>query len=153
MAARWLIVMSLPFWLVFEILPTKLPHYVLPAYPALAVLSAWGVLEWGKTGRIFTYSGAGFAVFGGAIIGAVLVYIRRRARGSARPRHFYVYTYFCGPARRPHPRLTGPGCPRPHPPDRRRSDLAGGRAAGMIAPATDLFPRRAMPPSSSMRPG
>lgn len=28
----------LPFWIVIEIMPTKLPHYLLPAYPALAVL-------------------------------------------------------------------------------------------------------------------
>lgn len=30
----WLI----PAWLVFELVPTKLPHYVLPLYPALALL-------------------------------------------------------------------------------------------------------------------
>ncbi len=32
--AAWVI----PSWLVFEITPTKLPHYVLPLYPALAVM-------------------------------------------------------------------------------------------------------------------
>ncbi|MEM7498772.1 MAG: glycosyltransferase family 39 protein [Pseudomonadota bacterium] len=31
----------LPFWLVLELVPTKLPHYVLPLYPALAALVAW----------------------------------------------------------------------------------------------------------------
>ncbi|MEL6767456.1 MAG: glycosyltransferase family 39 protein [Pseudomonadota bacterium] len=31
----------LPFWLVLELVPTKLPHYVLPLYPALAGLIAW----------------------------------------------------------------------------------------------------------------
>ncbi|CAM5766923.1 glycosyl transferase [Labrys miyagiensis] len=30
----WLV----PFWLVFEFFPTKLPHYVLPVYPAIAIL-------------------------------------------------------------------------------------------------------------------
>ena len=30
----------LPAWLVFEAAPTKLPHYVLPMYPALAILAA-----------------------------------------------------------------------------------------------------------------
>lgn len=34
--AAWII----PNWLVFEIVPTKLPHYVLPVYPALAILVA-----------------------------------------------------------------------------------------------------------------
>ena len=31
-------------WLIFEIVPTKLPHYVLPAYPALAMLAAMWAL-------------------------------------------------------------------------------------------------------------
>lgn len=30
-----------PFWLVFELIPTKLPHYVLPAYPALLLAGGW----------------------------------------------------------------------------------------------------------------
>lgn len=32
-----------PSWLVFEAVPTKLPHYVLPLYPALAILVAAAV--------------------------------------------------------------------------------------------------------------
>ncbi len=32
-----------PFWLVTELIPTKLPHYVLPAYPALLLMMAWAV--------------------------------------------------------------------------------------------------------------
>jgi len=32
-----------PVWLVFELTATKLIHYVLPAYPALAILTAWGL--------------------------------------------------------------------------------------------------------------
>ncbi|MDW6026220.1 glycosyltransferase family 39 protein [Mesorhizobium sp. BAC0120] len=31
----------LPWWIVCELMPTKLPHYVLPAYPALLLLMAW----------------------------------------------------------------------------------------------------------------
>ncbi len=31
----------LPFWLFFELIPTKLPHYVLPAYPAILLLGGW----------------------------------------------------------------------------------------------------------------
>jgi 4-amino-4-deoxy-L-arabinose transferase-like glycosyltransferase len=34
-----------PFWLVFEFIPTKLPHYVLPAYPGLALLAGWSVTQ------------------------------------------------------------------------------------------------------------
>jgi len=35
----WLV----PAWIFFELVPTKLPHYVLPTYPALALLTAWAV--------------------------------------------------------------------------------------------------------------
>ncbi|MBW8637365.1 glycosyltransferase family 39 protein [Hoeflea sp. WL0058] len=31
----------LPFFVVFEIIPTKLPHYMLPAYPAILLMGAW----------------------------------------------------------------------------------------------------------------
>ncbi|MDF2370517.1 MAG: glycosyltransferase family 39 protein [Rhizobiaceae bacterium] len=31
----------IPLWLFFEIVPTKLPHYVLPAYPAILLLGGW----------------------------------------------------------------------------------------------------------------
>ena len=39
-ATRFLLVWAGASWLMFEIVPTKLPHYVLPAYPALAMLAA-----------------------------------------------------------------------------------------------------------------
>jgi 4-amino-4-deoxy-L-arabinose transferase-like glycosyltransferase len=37
--ARFLIAWAVPFWLVLELVPTKLPHYLLPAYPALALMA------------------------------------------------------------------------------------------------------------------
>ncbi len=40
-----------PAWIVFEAVPTKLPHYVLPLYPALALLSARTLLELQQTPR------------------------------------------------------------------------------------------------------
>jgi 4-amino-4-deoxy-L-arabinose transferase-like glycosyltransferase len=39
-AIRFLLAWAGACWLMYEALPTKLPHYVLPAYPALAILSA-----------------------------------------------------------------------------------------------------------------
>lgn len=39
-AIRFLLAWIIPVWLVFELTFTKLPHYVLPAYPALALLAA-----------------------------------------------------------------------------------------------------------------
>jgi 4-amino-4-deoxy-L-arabinose transferase-like glycosyltransferase len=35
----FLLAWIVPFWLVLEAVPTKLPHYVLPLYPALAILA------------------------------------------------------------------------------------------------------------------
>ena len=39
-ATRFLIAWAVPAWLVFEAVPTKLPHYTLPLYPALFLLAA-----------------------------------------------------------------------------------------------------------------
>jgi 4-amino-4-deoxy-L-arabinose transferase-like glycosyltransferase len=35
----FLLAWIIPFWLILEAVPTKLPHYVLPVYPALAILT------------------------------------------------------------------------------------------------------------------
>ena len=37
-SVAFLLAWILPFWIMFETVPTKLPHYVLPAYPAIAIL-------------------------------------------------------------------------------------------------------------------
>jgi 4-amino-4-deoxy-L-arabinose transferase-like glycosyltransferase len=39
-AERFCLAWLVPAWLVFELVPTKLPHYVLPLYPALALITA-----------------------------------------------------------------------------------------------------------------
>jgi 4-amino-4-deoxy-L-arabinose transferase-like glycosyltransferase len=38
--ARFLLAWIIPSWVVFELVMTKLPHYVLPTYPAIAILIA-----------------------------------------------------------------------------------------------------------------
>ena len=43
--ARFLLAWILPAWLVFEIAATKLPHYVMPLYPALAIVAAHAALK------------------------------------------------------------------------------------------------------------
>src|SRR5476649_412784 len=42
--AQFLLAWLIPSWIVFEAVLTKLPHYVLPLYPAIAILIA-GILE------------------------------------------------------------------------------------------------------------
>ena len=38
--AKFLLAWVLPSWIVLELVVTKLPHYVLPIYPAIAILLA-----------------------------------------------------------------------------------------------------------------
>lgn len=44
-AMRYLVAWAGASWLLFECVPTKLPHYILPAYPALAIIAACWVFE------------------------------------------------------------------------------------------------------------
>lgn len=44
-ALRFCLAWVVPAWLVFELVPTKLPHYTLPLYPALALLAGWAVVN------------------------------------------------------------------------------------------------------------
>lgn len=44
--ARFLVAWIVPTWLVFELATTKLAHYTLPVYPAIALLAGAGLLRW-----------------------------------------------------------------------------------------------------------
>lgn len=45
---QFLLAWIIPTWLIFEFTPTKLPHYTMPTYPALALLAAMALsrLDW-----------------------------------------------------------------------------------------------------------
>jgi 4-amino-4-deoxy-L-arabinose transferase-like glycosyltransferase len=69
---RFLICWAVPAWLIFEIAPTKLVHYTLPAYPAIALAAgaladrwlttpAWGRAAWVSFG-LFVLVGVLLAV-------------------------------------------------------------------------------------------
>jgi len=66
-ATRFLIAWAAPAWIVFELVPTKLPHYVSPLYPALALLLAAYAVKapppgrWGKA-WIVGWAGLGIAL-------------------------------------------------------------------------------------------
>jgi 4-amino-4-deoxy-L-arabinose transferase-like glycosyltransferase len=47
-AVRFCLCWIAPTWIVFELVATKLPHYVLPTYPAIACLAAAGLLSGGS---------------------------------------------------------------------------------------------------------
>jgi 4-amino-4-deoxy-L-arabinose transferase-like glycosyltransferase len=75
--ARFLLAWLLPSWAVFEAVITKLPHYVLPLYPAIAILIA-GILEGGGlfTKRWLVRGTVGWFLFPAVIaIGVVVIFI------------------------------------------------------------------------------
>ncbi len=45
LAFRFLLAWAVPSWIMFELVPTKLPHYVLPLYPAIALMAGALVAE------------------------------------------------------------------------------------------------------------
>ena len=55
--AQYLLAWLVPSWIVFELVLTKLPHYVLPLYPAIAILTA-GALERRVLSRSWLMRGA-----------------------------------------------------------------------------------------------
>ena len=75
--ARFLLAWLIPSWAVFEAVITKLPHYVLPLYPAIAILIA-GILEPGglSTNRWLVRGTAGWFLFPAVIaVGVVVIFI------------------------------------------------------------------------------
>lgn len=79
---RFLIAWTLPTWLIYEAIATKLPHYALPVYPAIACLAAAaatapGGWRFGWTGRaLMAVYGALWLVVGCALVslGAYLIW-------------------------------------------------------------------------------
>jgi 4-amino-4-deoxy-L-arabinose transferase-like glycosyltransferase len=55
--AQFLLAWLIPSWIVFELVLTKLPHYVLPLYPAIAILTV-GALERRALSRSWLRRGA-----------------------------------------------------------------------------------------------
>ncbi len=61
-AVRFCLAWLIPAWIVFEIVPTKLPHYTMPLYPALALLIAWAATQWRDSGVFARWIGGGLGV-------------------------------------------------------------------------------------------
>ena len=71
-AVCWLV----PAWIVFELAPTKLPHYVLPLYGALAWLTAAALER--PIGRIPRWIGAALGVLAGTALAAAAIVLALR---------------------------------------------------------------------------
>src|SRR5438309_288371 len=82
--AQYLLAWLIPSWIVFELVLTKLPHYVLPLYPAVAILTA-GALERRVLSRSWLGRGAAwwFAVPAGPSVIAVV--------GATKLRHYPAF--------------------------------------------------------------
>ncbi|MBC7799110.1 MAG: glycosyltransferase family 39 protein [Gemmatimonadaceae bacterium] len=86
---RFLLAWIIPTWLVFEAIATKLPHYVLPTYPAIACFTAAAVLAPGawQFGRVWRWIGGIYGAVwlligvGLAIAGPVVLWVLERQVG------------------------------------------------------------------------
>lgn len=74
-AIRFLLVWAISWWLAVELVPTKLPHYVILAYPPLAILAALFVLD-PRPARFLTparWIGIAQFVLGAGLITAAMI--------------------------------------------------------------------------------
>jgi 4-amino-4-deoxy-L-arabinose transferase-like glycosyltransferase len=71
--AQYLLAWLIPSWIVFELVLTKLPHYVLPLYPAIAILTV-GAVERRVLSRSWLVRGAAwwFVIPAGAAVIAIV---------------------------------------------------------------------------------
>ena len=70
--ARFLLAWIIPSWLVFELLPTKLPHYTLPLYPALALIAAIG-WQWLREAPAWSrWTSIALGLFGSVVLTALI---------------------------------------------------------------------------------
>ncbi len=67
---RFLLAWIVPSWLVFEAVPTKLPHYTLPLYPAIFLLAAraWATMG-SPVGRWGRWVAPGLTITAAALLG------------------------------------------------------------------------------------
>ncbi|MFJ6025729.1 ArnT family glycosyltransferase [Brevundimonas sp. NPDC092305] len=71
-AIRFLVCWLVPAWLIFELTPTKLAHYTLPTFGAIALLAAAALTR--PIGNVSRYSGAILSVIAAALIAVITVY-------------------------------------------------------------------------------
>ncbi len=72
-AIRFLVCWLVPAWLIFELTPTKLPHYNLPTFGALALLAAAALTR--PVGKLSRHVGAGLTIAVGALLAVGSVWL------------------------------------------------------------------------------
>lgn len=67
---------AVPFWILIELMPTKLPHYGLPVYPALCLMMAAAILAMRQMdgfGKTRFFGGLIFIISTSLVLGALLL--------------------------------------------------------------------------------
>ncbi|QNL17985.1 glycosyltransferase family 39 protein [Hyphobacterium sp. CCMP332] len=82
-AARFLLAWVIPSWIVFELMPTKLPHYVLPLYPALALIAGLGWQALREAPVWSRYGSIAVGLTGGLLFAALMIVGSLNYGGSA----------------------------------------------------------------------
>ncbi|MBF0168473.1 MAG: glycosyltransferase family 39 protein [Alphaproteobacteria bacterium] len=81
-SSRFLLAWIVPAWIMFELIPTKLPHYVLPLYPALALLIAvWAFEHEGRSGKWLKGWGLAWGLIGLVLAAACFIAPARYGSG------------------------------------------------------------------------
>ena len=75
-AVRFAVCWLVPTWLVFEIVPTKLVHYTLPAYGGAILLMVLALAQ--PLGRLTRGLGAGVLALGGLVLAAAMIVVAGR---------------------------------------------------------------------------
>jgi 4-amino-4-deoxy-L-arabinose transferase-like glycosyltransferase len=85
-AVRFLLLWAATAWLMFEFAPTKLPHYILPAYPAVAALCSLWITGGGLSSKVQRAAGiislALFVVVGVTLAGFIAWAPEQFGRGA-----------------------------------------------------------------------
>lgn len=69
---RFLLCWIIPTWIFFELMPTKLPQYVLPTFPAIALLAALAIEQGMKTpGKWLRWLQGGWLLMSGCLLMAL----------------------------------------------------------------------------------
>jgi 4-amino-4-deoxy-L-arabinose transferase-like glycosyltransferase len=103
--SRFLIAWIVPFWLVIELVPTKLPHYPLPVVPALAVLLVCAVdaplagkLDGKFSDLLRRYAGVGLEwamLAAGPVLGMAMIWVALTYGGVTGGRAFAFAMLAC----------------------------------------------------------
>jgi 4-amino-4-deoxy-L-arabinose transferase-like glycosyltransferase len=95
--ALFLLAWIIPFWLVLEATPTKLPHYILPIYPAIAIGAAWVLREVtipGTISRLAYKQAAGIWLFVAILQVVFLIILHTKFRETPSPWLFFLAVPF-----------------------------------------------------------